>query len=191
MSFIVKNIRLACMSLVLMCLCATTEAAKVAVVIDGLMNDQKGKDVNKSITKTMNNIYLKPDFELIQLKDVNKVVAIYREQNHLNEKGTVGKFRDYYYKTCLSSTDVISIGKKLGVDEVMYVATDWTYRDEFFKPTVVNLELIVQVYDISKGSMTFEEMLESTHKSSSHSLHSVYGVALNNALKQLSYKPSI
>ena len=64
------------MSLVLMCLCATTEAAKVAVVIDGLMNDQKGKDVNKKITKTMKNIYSKPDFELMQLKDVTSTVKI-------------------------------------------------------------------------------------------------------------------
>ena len=179
-----------CMSLVLMCLCATTEAAKVAVVIDGLMNDQKGKDVNKKITKTMKNIYSKPDFELMQLKDVNKMVALYRKQNNLNEKGTVGSFRDYYYKSCLTNTDLMAIGKKLGVDELMYVATDWTYRDKFFEPTVVDLELVVQVYDISKGTMTFEQMLEGTHKST-HSLHSVYGVALNNALKKLAYKPGI
>lgn len=179
------------MSLVLMCLCTITEAAKVAVVIDGMMNDQKGKDVNKSITKTMKNIYPKPDFELIQLKDVNKMVAIYREQNNLNEKGTVGRFRDYYYKSCLTNTDLVAIGKKFGVDELMYVAADWTYHDDFFKPTVVNLELVVQVYDVPKGIMTFEEMLESSHKSSSHSLHSVYGVALNKGLKQLSYKPNL
>lgn len=179
------------MSLVLMCLCTITEAAKVAVVIDGMMNDQKGKDVNKSITNTLKNIYVKSDFELIQLKDVNKIVAIYREENNISKKGAVGRFRDYYYETCLGNTDLIAIGKKLGADEVMYVAADWTYHDEFFKPTVVNLELVVQVYDVPKGIMTFEEMLESSHKSSSHSLHSVYGVALNKGLKQLSYKPNL
>lgn len=194
-----KIFQILCVLSLLLCISIGVEASKVAVVIEGPINTMQEKAFRKYATAAIKKIYPAAQYEIVPLADVYAAVFNYRVSNGLHETSLKYPDNDYIYTNGLNNTDVVQIGKNLGCDEVMYAATDWKYEASVFQNSAtVDMDLFVQVFDVTTGNTVFEEKVHKNYNVFKNvgrfgggvRFGSEYRATFGKAFKLLSYKPA-